>query len=83
MQEINSASQNILILALIGITLPGMWLAYRLNLFKFFGVINDTNKILLPSFLLLFCPFFVPFISTHPLPGALSSIIPVTTFILG
>lgn len=83
MQEISSSSKDILILALIGSVLPGVWLAYRLNLFEFFDTINDKNKILLPSFLFLFGPFFVPFISRHPLPGALSSIIPVITFILG
>jgi hypothetical protein len=83
MQEIDLDSKDILTLALIGSVLPGMWLAYRLDLLKVFNAINDKNKILLPSFLFLFCPFLIPFISSHPLPGSLSSIIPVTTFILG
>ena len=83
METINSDSKNILILALTGIILSGTWLAYRLNLFTFLSTINDEKKILLPSFLFLFSPFLLPFIFSHPLPGALPSIIPVSTFIIG
>jgi hypothetical protein len=83
MQEISSDSKNILILAFMGAFLPGMLLAYRLNLFAYFSAINDEKKIVLPSLLFLLCPFLVPFMVSHPLPSALSSIIPVTTFILG
>ncbi len=67
----------------MGAVLPGMLVAYRLNLFAYFNAINDEKKIVLPSFLFLLCPFLVPFMVSHPLPSALSSIIPVTTFILG
>jgi hypothetical protein len=83
MQAISSDSQNILTLALIGIVLSGTWLAHNLGLFTFFNAINDEKKIVLPSFLFLLSPFLVPFLSSHPLPGALSSIIPVITFIVG
>lgn len=61
MQEINPDSENILILALTGPILPGIWLAYKLNLFKFISTI-DEKKILLPSFLFLISPFLFPFI---------------------
>lgn len=83
MQTINLDPQNILILALTGIVFTGTWLAYNLGLFKIFVNINDEKKILLPSFLFLISPFLFPFIFTHPLPGALPSFIPVTTFIIG
>lgn len=83
MQVVSSDSQNILTLALIGMILSGTWLAYNLGLFRFFSAINDEKKIVLPSFLFLLSPFLVPFIFSHPLPGGLSSIIPVITFIVG
>jgi hypothetical protein len=83
MQAINFDSKDTLILALTGIVFFGTWLAYRLNLFTFLSTINDEKKILLPSFLFLFSPFLFPFIFSHPLPSALSPIIPVTTFIIG
>ena len=61
MQEINPDSENILILAITGPILTGIWLAYKLNLFKFISTI-DEKKILLPSFLFLISPFLFPFI---------------------
>lgn len=83
MQAISSDSQNILTLALIGSLLSGMWLAHNLGLFTIFSAINDEKKIVLPSFLFLVSPFLFPFIFSHPLPGALPSIMPVITFIVG
>jgi hypothetical protein len=83
MQAMSSDSQNILTLAWIGSLLSGTWLAYNLGLFTFFSAINDEKKIVLPSFLFLLSPFLFPFIFSHPLPSALSSIMPVITFIVG
>lgn len=82
MQTINSDPKNILISALIGLVFSGTWLAYNLGLFRFINI-NDEKKILLPSFLFLISPFLFPFLFTHPLPGALPSLLPVTTFIIG
>ena len=61
MQQINPDSENILILAVTGTVLSGIWLAYKLNLFKVISTI-DEKKILLPSFLFLISPFLFPFI---------------------
>jgi len=70
MQEINPDSENILILAVTGAILSGIWLAYKLNLFKFLSTI-DEKKILLPSFLFLISPFLFPFIfKNNMLPEA-------------
>lgn len=65
MEAINPNSENILILALTGSVLSGVWLAYKLKLFKSFSHINDEKKILLPSFLFLFSPFLLPFIFSY------------------
>ncbi|MEZ2236494.1 hypothetical protein [Microcoleus sp.] len=73
-------SEEILISALFGLTLPGLLLAYRLNFFK---TINDKYKIIIPSFSVLVFPFLFPLLLIHPLPGSLSSVIPVSTFIIG
>jgi hypothetical protein len=61
MEQINPDSENILILAVTGSVLSGIWLAYKLNLFKVISTI-DEKKILLPSFLFLISPFLFPFI---------------------
>ena len=76
-------SEDILISALLGLTLPGLLLAYRLNYFNLFNNINDPYKILMPSFSVLVFPFLFPLLLIHPLPGSLSSVIPVSTFIIG
>ena len=75
-------SEDILISALLGLTLPGLLLAYRLNYFNLFNNINDPYKILMPSFSVLVFPFLFPLFLIHPLPGSLSSVIPVSTFII-
>jgi len=82
MQTINSDSNNILIPALIGLFLSGTWLLYNLGLFRFINI-NDEKKTLIPTFLFITSPFLFPFLFTHPLPGALPSLLPVTTFIIG
>jgi len=76
-------SEDILISALFGLTLPGLLLAYRLKFFNYFKKINDKYKILIPSFSVLVFPFLFPLLLIHPLPGSLSSVIPVSTFIIG
>lgn len=76
-------SEDILISALFGLTLPGLLLAYRLNFFNSFKKINDKYKIIIPSFSVLVFPFLFPLLLIHPLPGSLSSVIPVSTFIIG
>jgi hypothetical protein len=76
-------SEDILISALFGLTLPGLLLAYRLKSFNYFKKINDKYKILIPSFSVLVFPFLFPLLLIHPLPGSLSSVIPVSTFIIG
>lgn len=43
-------SEEVLISALFGITLPSLLLAYRLNIFNVFKTINDQYKIIIPSF---------------------------------
>jgi hypothetical protein len=82
MQTINSDPNSILISASIGLFLSGTWLFYNLDLFRFINI-NDEKKILIPSFLFITLPFLFPFLFTHPLPGALPSLLPVTTFIIG
>ncbi|MEG4627912.1 hypothetical protein Q5691_26960 [Microcoleus sp. w1-18aA5] len=82
MQTINSDPNNILISASIGVFLSGTWLLYNLGLFRFISI-NDEKKILIPTFLFVITPFLFPFLFTHPLPGALPSLLPVTTFIIG
>lgn len=76
-------SEELLISALLGLTLPGLLLAYRLNIFNFLKNINDKYKIIIPSFSVLVFPFLFPLLLIHPLPGSLSSVIPVSTFIIG
>ena len=76
-------SEDILSSALLGLTLPGILLAYRLNYFNLFNNINDRYKIIIPSFSVLVFPFLFPLLLIYPLPGSLSSVIPVSTFIIG
>lgn len=76
-------SEDILISALFGLTLPGLLLAYRLKIFNLFKIINDKYKIIIPSLSMLAFPFLFPLLLIHPLPGSLSSVIPVSTFIIG
>lgn len=76
-------SEDILISALFGLTLPWLLLAYRLKYFNLFKNINDKYKIIIPSFSVLVFPFLFPLLLIHPLPGSLSSVIPVSTFIIG
>lgn len=47
--------------AILGLVIPGLWLAYNLGIFRYFNKIkiNDTNKILVPSLFVLISPFIL------------------------
>lgn len=48
---------NIVLPAVLGLVMSGLWLAYKLGIFRYFKKINDEKEILWPSFFFLTSPF--------------------------
>lgn len=76
-----------LLAIVLGLSLSGIWLMYKLDQFQWVPKINDPKGIIIPSFVFLLSPFLAVWIMPAFISGDVNEIIkpilPLVTFILG